>query len=437
MGEVSLALRGFGVAFGERVILAHVDLSLPRKGMTVLVGPAGAGKSTLLRTIAGLNHAHPTLHTWGSAELEGRPLGCGDGERDPRVGAVAQHARFFLDTVRENLVGALPDRAALDRSAQTSRIRARLEAYAQRGLLQNLNQPVASLPTGAQRIVAIVKAMTLDPPLLVVDEPSAGLSDDERDQIGGLLRRLARERAVLLVSHHQLFARSMGGQTALLAGGRIRHVGPTEAFFDAPPTPLVQSFVRTGGCALPSPDAKPEELAGPPPSLPPPPLAKSRFLGPRHFLWLKPGRLGGLPRPGIVEPLQVDLERLKRLGVTVLVTLEERPTVDPAALAAYGIRSIHAPIDDMRAPPVHEAHARCQEVARLLREGEVVALHCRAGLGRTGTMLAAQLIEEGASSRAALDKVRELNPKFVQSEIQVRFLAELELFLGPQKSPGT
>ncbi len=68
-----LALRGFGVAFRERIILGDIDLEIPDRGVVVLLGPGGTGKSTLLRTIAGFNDANPSLRTWGEALFLGAP----------------------------------------------------------------------------------------------------------------------------------------------------------------------------------------------------------------------------------------------------------------------------------------------------------------------------------------------------------------------------
>ncbi|HRC55640.1 MAG TPA: hypothetical protein PKU97_06940 [Kofleriaceae bacterium] len=111
-------------------------------------------------------------------------------------------------------------------------------------------------------------------------------------------------------------------------------------------------------------------------------------------------------------------------------------TVPAEALAAAGIRSVHLPIVDMEAPDEAEAALWCRDLAGRLDAGEVIAMHCRAGQGRTGTMLASQLIWAGASAIAALDQVRGINPRWVTSDAQVRFLARFDAFLRrPQPSP--
>jgi atypical dual specificity phosphatase len=431
--EVLIRFRAFGVSFGEQVVLADVTFDIPRIGLTVLVGPAGSGKSTLVRTIAGLNESHPSLSTWGAALFDGSPLRlvrpAAPGEVRRGVGFVMQHARFFVDSVRENLVSALPDRSRMERRAQTRHVTALLAHHNLGELERRLDEDVTGLSTQLQRRLAVVRALVSEPSILVADEPTAGLDESEAIDLLAMLRVQARERAVLFVTHHQRFAQIAGGTTVLLASGRVQETAPTAVFFRSPRTEAGQGFVRTGGCPSPSPVAHTEDLessAPPPASLPVEAMARSRFEGPRGFFWVWPGRLGGLPRPGIVEPAQEDLAALKRLGVTTMVTLEETPTIAGPALEHAEMSSIHFPIIDMGVPAVADAEVFCRDLHARIEAGEVVALHCRAGLGRTGTMLAAMLVYAGEPARAAIERVRRLNPRSIQSGAQVEFLSVFE-----------
>ncbi len=431
-----LSLDAFGVAFGDRVVLSNVFLELPRKGLATVVGPGGSGKSTLLRTLAGLNEVHPSCSTWGTALLDGLPLRSGASpDRRPGgtregIGLVVQHARFFLDSVRENLVSGLPNRSRLDGATQTRLVSSLLEENGLAELAGRLDDDVAGLPTGLQRRLAVVCALVAEPPLLLADEPTAGLEDRDATEVVGLLRRQGEHRSVLFVTHNQRLARAAGGTTFLLAGGTIQESGIAEAFFTSPRTAAGRSFVETGGCSVPSPGAHREDLdAAAPEPTPLPEAPPSRFAGPRGFFWVRPGRLGGTPRPGIVSPLANDVEGLRRLGVSVLVTLEEAATVDADLLCAHGIASIHFPVVDMGAPLPSAAGALCRRTEALIEQGEVVAYHCRAGLGRTGTMLACQLVWSGEAARVAIDLIRRINPLCIQSESQVAFLSLFELFV--------
>src|SRR5690554_2679635 len=86
-----LSLRGFGIGFSEKTIVASVDLDIPDRQVTVLLGPSGTGKSTLLRTLGGYHDASPNLRTWGEASYLGAPI---TSEERPLL--VGQNARMMM-----------------------------------------------------------------------------------------------------------------------------------------------------------------------------------------------------------------------------------------------------------------------------------------------------------------------------------------------------
>jgi len=436
--DFALGLDGFGVAFGDRIVLDELSATLPSRGLTVLVGPAGGGKSTLVRTLAGLNDAHPSLQTWGSVCVAGEPWGW-DGRRHlPPSGArptlVMQHARFFIDTVGQNLISGLPDRAAHDRAAQLRIVRQSLRENGLEQLLPSLEREAVALTLAEQRCLSIVRACLAEPACLFTDEPTAGLDDAGAERVVELLRAQAARRSVLFVTHNQRLARLAGGTTLLLANGKIQEAAPTDRFFEAPSGELARQYVATGSCRTSTPGDAEEETSEYPEihesSRPSPVSSVGRTLVPRRprgFSWIVAGRLGGLPRPGIIDDTEDDLRGLAELGVTTLVTLEEQRTVDAERLAELGVESVHFPIRDMSVPSLEATLGFCARVRDWLSGGRVVAFHCRAGHGRTGTMLACQLIYGGESARAALEQVCAVNARHVQSDAQVELLRRLEL----------
>lgn len=418
---VILSLRGFGVAFADRVVLSAVDLEVPWHGITVLMGPVGAGKSTLLRTIAGINDAAPSLRTWGEAWYGEEPL---RGAEAPAL--VAQHVKLLMASVRENILNDLPERTALTGHQKSDLAQRLLRHAGLDALADDLDQPVVDLPLAVQRHLAVARTAAANPRLICVDEPTASLDSEGCTPLLRYLRELGTKRAVLVVVHNQLHARALGGQTALLAGGVIQACAPTAQFFEQPATEVAASFVRSGSCSLPSPNATPEDLDSGVPEPAPLPAEASRSyvsdaLGPRGFLWLEKGSLAGTPRPGVVLDVEHDLKALQRVGVTVLVSLTSA-RFDPELLQPYGIQGLWFPITDMCAPDPEAAKRVCRQVRDLMGTGHVVAYHCKAGLGRTGTMLAAQLIWGGKTALDALETVRRIEPRWVQSEEQVSFL---------------
>ncbi|WP_119154894.1 ATP-binding cassette domain-containing protein [Caldimonas tepidiphila] len=461
MSRFGLLLDGFGVAFGERTVLRSVSFGVPQCGCTALLGPSGTGKSTLLRTLAGYNDANPSLRTWGAVRLGEAPPA--DGLQRPAL--VMQKPQLLVSTVMENLVCELPNRSDLRRTEQNELVREALERYGLQPRLQpRLHDKVIGCPPTEQRLIAILRMALAQPAVLMVDEPTSGLTPEQAAPVLELLRQLARERALLVVMHHQLQTREIADQVVLLANGIVQEAAGVEAFFSDPRSEAARAFVRTGSCPEEAQDAGEEACeetcegaceeardasreetigaaAPPPPAVtdeaPPVPAdiapavaarppGRSAAYGPRGFVWLIPGRLGGTPLPGIFHDVRYDLDALQSVGITRLVSLTETP-FDPALAAPFGIRCTPCPIDDMAAPTLTTGWQLCADIDRHLRAGEVIAVHCKAGLGRTGTILAAYWIWQGMGrigALQALEHVRRMHPGWVQSDTQVRFLEE-------------
>lgn len=443
MTDEVLSLERFGIAFGRRVVLASVDLEVPARGVTSLMGPVGVGKSTLLRTLAGRNDAEPSLRTWGRATYRGvawRTIAF--------PGLVGQGARVLVGTVLDCIAGALPNRAKLQRSEQRARAVELLETSGMADLVARLDESAIELSKGDLRRVSLATAMVCDPGLLLVDEPTAGLRDQERATVLEVVRRRAETSAVLLVTHSRADALALPGTTALLAGGAIVEHTETSTFFQAPRSPITQAFVETGSCAVSGPpsldelvadglvpsthlvsaDRAAEAQSGTWSAFPDPPLA---------LRWVLEGRLAGVRRPGLLGSVDRDLQTLAAAGVQLLVCLEESQVLSADLLGRYGIESHAAPIVDMDAPTLEEARAICALLDQALDARRVVAVHCRAGLGRTGTILCAWLLWKGLDRERALSRVRTVEPRFVQSERQLEFLADFEAALRAEARTRT
>ena len=137
---------------------------------------------------------------------------------------------------------------------------------------------------------------------------------------------------------------------------------------------------------------------------------------PHVFDWLIPDQLGSCVNPSVSVSAA---EELAARHVTVLINLHER--ADPPGLVAQlGAESLHLPVQNSDPPTQVQLDAGVAAISDALRSGSRVAVHCGAGLGRSGTLLAAYLVAEGAEPEVAIQQVRHARPGSIETLEQER-----------------
>lgn len=227
-----LELREVGVAFGGLQAVNGVNLTLEQGERRALVGPNGAGKSTLFGVIAG--ERQPTA---GQVLFRGHDVTrLGPHER-ARMGMsrVFQRTNLIMQqTVTENVRLAVLGRHGLGLriwrpagsfEAVESEV---AELLGQLGLESVADTPVTLLSYGEQRQVEMAMALALRPQLLLLDEPTAGMSPAETDLVVELLRKLPRELTVVIVEHDMDVVAALADTVTVLYFGEVLTSGPVE-----------------------------------------------------------------------------------------------------------------------------------------------------------------------------------------------------------------
>jgi len=222
MSETILDVRDLHLRRATRRILSGATFTVSRGGVVALMGPSGSGKTTILRAIAALEpFQQGTIHLEG-VTLEGgtRPSSTALGQLRRRVGLVFQfHHLFDHLTVTQNVT------LAPIHVLGVSQVEAKTRAL---GLLRSLGveHRATALPRelsgGEAQRVAIARALAVDPPLLMMDEPTASLDPSRRNELGELLARLSRQgRTILLSTHDEEFTRRWVNIVLRMQDGRI------------------------------------------------------------------------------------------------------------------------------------------------------------------------------------------------------------------------
>jgi branched-chain amino acid transport system ATP-binding protein len=215
MTEPLLALERVSVAYGKRRALDDVSLTVGAGEIVTLLGANGSGKSTTLRTISGL--VRPSA---GRVVLDGRDItrAAPDAIVTAGVGHVPEGREIFPEfTVHENLLvgGHTAPRAAI--------VEATERAFTLFPVLgQRARQLAGTLSGGEQQMLAIARALMIRPRLLLLDEPSLGLSPRLTREIFGVIARLNREGAtILLVEQNARRALALASRAYVLETGRV------------------------------------------------------------------------------------------------------------------------------------------------------------------------------------------------------------------------
>ncbi len=225
--------------FGKNKVLNGIDFELKEGERVVVLGPSGSGKSTFLRCINWME-----VPTSGEMYFDGELVTEKNIRRIRRnIGMVFQHFNLISNmTVMENLVLAPVKLKILKREAAEKRARELLKHI---GLLDKADSFPVSLSGGQKQRVAIVRAMMMEPEVLLFDEPTSALDPESIGDVLSLIRELAdRGMTIIIVTHEMSFAKEIATRIVFIDKGKIIEEGTPKEFFEHPKTPRVREFLQ-------------------------------------------------------------------------------------------------------------------------------------------------------------------------------------------------
>jgi ATP-binding cassette subfamily C protein CydD len=228
-GDIRFANVGLALGPQRRPILEDVSFSLTPGEQVALVGPSGAGKTTILNLLLGFQRPDDGTILIGSQPLDS--LAIDDWRR--QLAWIGQQPALFHGSLRENIRLGRPQ--ADDHAVEAAARAARVTEFSQRlpdGLDTAIGEMAADLSRGQAQRVALARAFLKDAPLLLLDEPTAGLDLRNERLVLDALKALCQNRTVFMVSHRLASIRN-ADRVMVLADGRIAETGPFDALMRA------------------------------------------------------------------------------------------------------------------------------------------------------------------------------------------------------------
>ena len=236
-----IEVRDLKKAYGDHVVLSHIDLDIKEGEVVAIIGPSGAGKSTLLRCFNKLEDV-----TDGHILVNGVDLVAKDTNLDTvrqNIGMVFQHFNLFPHmTVLQNIMMAPLELKKGSKAEIEERAKALL---ARVGLAEKADAMPNKLSGGQKQRVAIARALAMRPSIMLFDEATSALDPEMVGEVLQVIRDLAVEgMTMVLVTHEMGFAREVADRVLFMADGVIKEQGTPEELFGNPQDPRTKDFLN-------------------------------------------------------------------------------------------------------------------------------------------------------------------------------------------------
>ena len=225
---------------GDVVALDHCDLDVKKGEVVAIIGPSGSGKSTLLRSLNLLEEPTAGEIYFEGVELSSKKVDIN--RHRQKMGMVFQHFNLFPHkTVLENIMMApVTLKLKTPREAQTQALKL-LERV---GLADKKDEYPNMLSGGQKQRIAIVRALAMEPEVMLFDEPTSALDPEMVGEVLDVMRELAGEGMTMIVVTHEMgFAREVADRVIFMADGSIVEAGTPQQIFDEPKEERTRNFL--------------------------------------------------------------------------------------------------------------------------------------------------------------------------------------------------
>jgi len=247
LDAIKLQSQALNFYYGDFHALCDVNISIRPRAITAIIGPSGCGKSTLLRCFNRMNELLPGVRTSGRILLDGQDIYAPSvklTELRKRVGMVFQRPNPFPLSIFDNVAYPLRIHGAPGPAAVAGAVERSLRATMLWDELKDKLQASAlDLSAEQQQRLCISRAIACEPEVLLMDEPCSALDPIATEHIEGLMRVLAAQYTIVVVTHNMQQAARVSREVGFMLLGELIEFGPAEQVFTRPANRLTEQYV--------------------------------------------------------------------------------------------------------------------------------------------------------------------------------------------------
>jgi phosphate transport system ATP-binding protein len=245
--DVKISVKDLSLFYGKKQALKNIALDIPPQKVTALIGPSGCGKSTFLRVLNRMNDLIHDVTISGDVIIDGTDI-----YKDSvdvvhlrkRIGMIFQKSNLFPKTIYENITYG-PRLYGIRNKKKLGEIveRTLTQAALWDEVKDRLHEPALKLSGGQQQRVCIARTLSIDPEIVLMDEPASALDPISTAKIEELIHSLKKEYTIVIVTHNMQQAARVSDYTAFFYLGELIEYGKTSAIFTSPAKKQTEDYI--------------------------------------------------------------------------------------------------------------------------------------------------------------------------------------------------
>lgn len=245
--ETAVSIRDLTVSYDSFQAIKHVTVNIKARDITALIGPSGSGKSTLLRAVNRMNDLVPNANTSGEIFISGKDinsLSTDVVELRKQVGMVFQRPNPFPMPIFDNVAYGLRIHGMASGTELEDRVEQSLRSAALWDEVKDkLRQSAFELSGGQQQRLCIARVLAVEPEILLMDEPASALDPISTLRIEDLMRELAKDYTIIIVTHNMQQAARVSTFTGFFLDGELIEFGKSDGIFTNPEDKRTEDYI--------------------------------------------------------------------------------------------------------------------------------------------------------------------------------------------------